>query len=137
MQKQADRALSSAGAPELIKSMFRFSWAQSLFGLQQLGGFWGSDQAMQRCDKVAKAAEAELSESVRNFFRMGDRVQRQTVDVLSSSSSLSASGNAAPVQTPGQQPATPSRRVNSGSLNTSSFVVLGEGLAAGMGDFTL
>ena len=29
------------------------------------------------------------------------------------------------------------QRVNSGSLNTSSFVVLGEGLAAGMGDFTL
>ena len=33
-----------------------------------------------------------------------------------------------------QQSASP---VSSGSLNTSSFVVLGEGLAAGMGDFTL
>ncbi|HJP91109.1 MAG TPA: hypothetical protein VJ875_04085 [Pyrinomonadaceae bacterium] len=31
----------------------------------------------------------------------------------------------------------PAQRVNSGSLNASSFVVLGEGLAAGMGDFTL
>jgi hypothetical protein len=31
----------------------------------------------------------------------------------------------------------PSHPVNSGRLDTSSFVVLGEGLAAGMGDFTL
>jgi hypothetical protein len=74
---------------ELFKSMLSFSLAQSLFGLQQLGGLLMNEPAPEY----------------------------------------------SPRQTP--QPQQPARPVNSGSLNPSSFVVLGEGLAAGMGDFTL
>src|SRR5215813_7146538 len=74
---------------ELFKSMLSFSLAQSLFGLQQLGGLVKSEPASEPSRSEAPAA---------------------------------------------RQSAAP---VNSGSLNASSFVVLGEGLAAGMGDFTL
>src|SRR5690349_8014946 len=76
---------------ELFKSMLSFSLAQSLFGLQQIGGL-------------------VMNESTPENF---------------------------PSEARQPQPQPPAQRVNSGSLNTSSFVVLGEGLAAGMGDFTL
>lgn len=75
---------------ELFKSMLSFSLAQSLFGVQQLGGLVKSEPA-------STPARSEAPPRARQ--------------------------SAAPV--------------NSGSLNASSFVVLGEGLAAGMGDFTL
>src|ERR1043166_4525056 len=149
------------GTRGLLKSAFSFSWATSLFGLRQFGGVLAP----------GGAAEAELDEPVRNFFRVGDRIQRETVDMLcrnfspfrSNRSASSAGGgaqsaqpSAQAAQPPGQAtpsagaggsqpartpdtpaPSRPARRVNSGRLNTASFVALGEGLAAGMGDFTL
>ena len=148
MQKQSQRALANnAGTSDLFKSMFSFSWAQSLFGLKQLGGLLTPGRAAEEFEQIAKATEAELDESVRNFFRVGDRIQRETIDALSggrTSPARRGNGSAAPNQPApsGVPPARPSPSapaypVNSGSLNTSSFVVLGEGLAAGMGDFTL
>ncbi len=147
MQKQDQRGpMSNAGTRELFKSMFSFSWAQSLFGLKQLGGLIAPGSTAGGFDQVTKATESELSEPIRNFFRVGDRVQREAVDLLCRSqagstraqppaSSPRPSGTEArPAQYANDRPAY---RVNSGSLNTSSFVVLGEGLAAGMGDFTL
>lgn len=147
MQKQDQRGvMSNTGTRELFKSMFSFSWAQSLFGLRQLGELIRPGSSAGGFDQVIKATESELSEPVRNFFRLGDRVQRETVDLL-----CRVQANSTPSQPPASSPrpsATEARpaqyakersafRVNSGSLNTSSFVVLGEGLAAGMGDFTL
>jgi len=41
------------------------------------------------------------------------------------------------IQTPADLPSNSMGRVNSGNLNTSRMVVLGEGLAAGVGDFSL
>ena len=160
MQKQDEHSrANNTNTRQLFKSMFSFSWAQSLFGLKQLGGLLAPDEGAAGFDNVTKATESELSEPVRNFFRVGDRIQREAVDILCSSAFQSRShngsqsgdkaGSAPQPQSPGpaqprrESPQTqpvpdlPARRVNSGNLNTSSFVVLGEGLAAGMGDFTL
>ena len=83
MQKQDQRGLvSNASTQGLVKSMFSFSWAQSLFGLKQLGGLIAPERGAKEFDGVTKATESELSEPVRNFFRVGDRVQRETVDLL-------------------------------------------------------
>jgi hypothetical protein len=167
MQKQAEPTAGKNGSTrELVKSMFGFSWAQSLFGLRQFSGGLTSGNNAAAFDHIAQAAEAELSEPVKNLFRLGDRLQHETVDVLSGNFSRSnsvsqgtgqsAAGQTTPAQgqTPGtpsaspsspgssSKPASPSTsgpayRVNSGRLDKSSFVVLGEGLAAGMGDFNL
>jgi hypothetical protein len=158
----------------MFKSMFGFSWATSLFGLRQLAGAFAPGRAAARFERVARAAEDELDEPARNFFRVGDRTQRGVVDMLcgafspfrsgfsplnSNRSDSAADANARPdanLQTaasgrpadaprrpppapsrPADSPARPAYPVNSGRLDASSFVVLGEGLAAGMGDFTL
>ena len=64
-----------------------------------------------------------LAQSLFGFQQLGGLVMND--------STPENSRNEAPRAQPSAQ------RVNSGSLNTSSFIVLGEGLAAGMGDFTL
>lgn len=150
MQKQDEHApASNPGTRQLFKSMLGFSWAQSLFGLKQLGGLLSPAQSAGGFDHVTRITEAELSDPVKNFFRAGDRIQRETIDILCGAAFPTRAQNGSPDKTgpppsaaPGQPRAqrpvsAPSRPVNSGSLNTSSFVVLGEGLAAGMGDFTL
>ena len=146
MQKQVQRAsANNAGTRDLFKSMFSFSWAQSLFGLKQLGGLLTPGRGAEGFEQIAKATEAELDESVRNFFRVGDRIQRETIDALSGgrtsparqNNGSSAPSPSVPSGVPPAQPSATAYPVNSGNLNTSSFVVLGEGLAAGMGDFTL
>jgi hypothetical protein len=129
---------------EFIKSIFSFSWAMSLFGIKQLGGTLapgdsaGTHQAASAFDSVAQATAEQLGDALKNGFRTGDRLQRAATDALfgslpagqahrptfpTSSAQASSSGGAA--------------RVYSGRLNSSSFIVLGEGLAAGMGDFVL
>ncbi len=155
---------------EMFKSMLGFSWASTLFGLRQLAGVFTPGRAAARFEHVTRAAEAELDEPVRNFFRVGDRTQREVVGMLCGTFSpihgrfaprradaSASSGQGEPAgstasagaastagvgghRDPFSRPipsARPAYRVNSGRLNTSSFVVLGEGLAAGMGDFTL
>src|SRR5690242_16211931 len=83
MQKQDEQArANNTDTRQLFKSMFGFSWAQSLFGLKQLGGLLTPGQGADGFDYVTRATEAELIEPVRNFFRVGDRIQRETVDIL-------------------------------------------------------
>lgn len=143
------------GARGLLKSAFSFSWASSLFGLRQFGDLLAPRSASARFERLARAAEAELDEPARNFFRVGDQIQRETVDTLCgnfspfcggqsgpASPSPTDSSGATPPASAGQSApapvaARPAYRVNSGRLDMTSFVALGEGLAAGMGDFTL
>src|SRR6185503_9023459 len=83
MQKQDEHAqTNNADTRQLFKSMVRFSWAQSLFGLRQFGGLLAPGQGTCGFDNVIRSTETELSEPVRNFFRVGDRIQRETVDIL-------------------------------------------------------
>jgi len=166
MRQRDERASGSraGGARELVKSLFSFSWATSLFGLKQFGGVLAPGTTTSSFNSVARAVESRLDEPVRNFFRVGDQTQRGMVDMLcgnfspfrgrqatrgarereqqparsagQSSAGASRSDTAAGAS-PRRDSSTPAYRVESGRLETASFVVLGEGLAAGMGDFTL
>jgi hypothetical protein len=169
--------------------MMSFSWASSLFGLRQFGGVLAPSRASAAdFEHVTRAAETEMDGPIRSFFRVGDRIQRDTLNMLlgafpsarngraASTGSQGAGGRAQanqpprsarsaespqssrPPQSPGRQtqpteptqptrpaqptqqrtsPSAPTYRVNRGRLDTSCFVVIGEGLAAGMGDFAL
>ncbi|MCA1593775.1 MAG: hypothetical protein LC754_14225, partial [Acidobacteria bacterium] len=148
---------------EFMKSMFGFSWAMSLFGARQLGNSLRADAATQQqsaaeLDAVTHAAEEQMGDTLKSLFKSGDRIQRGVVDMMSGAprGSNAPGASASPgggAQSPSSQPtnsntsSSPAHgtvraarvpsRVNPGRLDASAFVVLGEGLAAGMGDFTL
>jgi hypothetical protein len=107
----------------------RFSWATSLFGVRQMAGIVsGSHNLAENCDSVAEAAAAELKGPSLSLYQIGKRFQEGFDQALPSP----------PLEPNGAGPVPqPLRPVDSVRLNTSSFVVLGEGLAAGMGDFSL
>jgi hypothetical protein len=193
-EREGRAGLPSGGGRGLLKSTLSFSWAQSLFGLRQFGGVLAPSRAAADLERVGGAAAAELDEPIRNFFRVGDRIQRETVNMMcgtfspiygryaprragapangstqaraASVGGVSTTSGAAASSTAGATasttagasassasgpsgssvsgeggrrpyPARPAYGVNGGRLDASSFVVLGEGLAAGMGDFTL
>lgn len=150
------------GARKYVKSLFSLSWAQSLFGMRQIANVFTPGRMVRSLERVGRATEAEMDEPVRNFFRVGDRIQRETVDMLCDSFSpfrsrhggrqssqeqgrqaperTSQGGRSTPNPNEYSQPfyrRDPSYAVQSGRLNVNSFVALGEGLAAGLGDFTL
>src|SRR5688500_13310656 len=70
------------GLRAMFKSTLGLSWACTLFGLRQLAGVFTPGRAAARFDHVARAADAELDEPVRNYFRVGDRTQREVVNML-------------------------------------------------------
>src|SRR5690242_17985523 len=125
---------------EVIKSMMSFSWAMSLFGARQLGNVVNAtslDTAKKTADafdSVTQAAEQQLGEMTRSAFLAGDRMQRTIVDTMFG---VTASAPQMPPAPPPQRQTRPVPKPDSGRLDASTFVVLGEGLAAGMGDFTL
>jgi hypothetical protein len=136
---------------DFIKSTLRFSWAMSLFGVQQLenviedSGRQG-DKTIAAFDSVARATEGQLGGAVKDAFQAGDRLQSGVVDAMFGAPPAGRGAPQPPAPAggqPGQRP--PVNPVNtpetypvySGRLSTSSFVALGEGLAAGMGDFSL
>src|ERR1041384_7695701 len=137
---------------DLIKSTLRFSWAMSLFGVQQLENMvedasHQDSKTITAFESVSKTAEEEIGGVVRDAYKSGERLQSRMVDMIlgAASGRPEPTGSTTPIGAgPIQQPTTDSAKtteqtppVNSGRLNTTTFVVLGEGLAAGMGDFTL
>jgi len=121
---------------DLLKSMLRFTWGMSLFGARQMRSMTEGPDGMRRAGEafrdVTRAAEEELGEPLGRLFHEADRLQREALDTLFGGAS--GGGREAP---PGDQPAPSPRPAESGRLDTSSFVVLGEGLAAGMVDLNL
>jgi hypothetical protein len=65
---------------ELTKSLFSFSWAMSLFGVQQLVNLTNPDKAALAFDAVADAAAEGFEGVTKTAFQTGDRLQRQMVD---------------------------------------------------------
>ncbi len=138
---------------DLIKSTLRFSWAMSLFGVQQLENViedpsQQTNRTASAFDSLSRATQGQLQGAVKDAFTAGDRLQSGVVDTILGAlpnQPQTTSSTTTPAGTqPSQQPAagsasatTQTYAVNSGRLNTSNFVVIGEGLAAGMGDFTL
>ena len=133
---------------DFIKSMFSFSWAMSLFGVQQMANVVAPSRAMKSFDNVTNAAEKEFDDITQTTFASGDRLQRGLVDLMFGVLPAGEANPSNPSTNPGGDQQKQSRytpgvspsikvRVNSGRLNTTSFITLGEGLAAGMGNFTL
>jgi hypothetical protein len=124
---------------DFLKSTLRFSWAMSLFGVQQLENIV-SDPSQQTSktatafESVTQATEQVLNGVVKDAFKAGDRLQSGVVDAMLGPPTSKSQQPAAGSDKTG---ATQTASVHSGRLNTSTFVVLGEGLAAGAGDFTL
>ena len=107
---------------KLVKSMFNFSWSMTLLGAKTLARLTSrtpEDSAASGLDAVTEAAEDQLDGPLKSLYETADRVQSQIVD--------SVFGDTA--SSPGHQPHR--------KFDKSTFVVLGDGLAAGMGHFSL
>jgi len=85
---------------DLVKSMFSFSWAMSLFGAKSLGDLLaapGSTRPVAAAlDAVAGAAERQLGSGLKAVFETGDRLQSGLLDLVFGAAPGAASGNAAP-----------------------------------------
>ena len=105
---------------ELLTSLLRLSWATCLFGIRQMTGIVaGGGRVAESFTKVAAAAAEEIK---------GGGFQEDFREAFPAVSEDS----------PAPRKVAPSSKpFDSGSLNVTRFVVLGEGLAAGMGDFSL
>lgn len=66
---------------ELARSMASFSWAMSLFGVEQMTNLVAPRRAAEALGTVARSAEGELGPRLRSAFQTGDRLQRAVVDL--------------------------------------------------------
>jgi hypothetical protein len=66
---------------EFTKSMFSYSWAMSLFGVQQMVNLLRPSKATQAFDHVTEATEEEFGDILKATFRAGDNLQRGIVDL--------------------------------------------------------
>jgi hypothetical protein len=142
---------------ELVKSMIGFSWALSLFGARRFGDLLASSGGCQATGRAALplasvtgAAAEQMNEIIRNAFQTGDRAQRRMVDAIfdvlpscGAEAQTPPQATTSPISAPpagravSTEPVVAPAPVHSGRLDTTTFIALGEGLAAGMGDFTL
>lgn len=65
---------------DLTKSINSFTWALSLFGLEQMVNVLRPTKAAASMDAVAEAAERQLGDVMKSTFRAGDNLQRGMVD---------------------------------------------------------
>lgn len=65
---------------DLTKSINSFTWAMSLFGLEQMVNVLRPGKAAASMDAVAEAAERQLGDVMKSTFRAGDNLQRGMVD---------------------------------------------------------
>jgi len=139
---------------EIVKSITRFSWVMSLFGIRQLtnmvpGPSQPNDSVASALDSVTDAAKRELGDPLRGVFETGDKLQSGMVDAVFNTLSIPQAGqgrsstkSAERHQSEGAPKSVDTSpaiaaTVDTGRLNASTFIVIGEGLAAGMGDFAL
>lgn len=127
---------------EIIKSIISLSMAVPLFGVQQLSNMISrkedkqpTDHTGSTLDSVTQVAQEQMGDTMRSLYKGGDTIQRSVIDMIFSAVSRKAE------QAENSQPPTSGKSqaaaVNRGKLDTSTVVMLGEGLAAGMGDFGL
>ena len=75
---------------EIAKSMLGFSWAVSLFGVQQLAKLREASLAATELDEVSRVVQSHLSEPVAQQFRAVDEWQRRMVDAVFDAASLTS-----------------------------------------------
>ena len=78
---------------EVAKSMLGFSWAVSLFGVQQLAKLvtpsaTSQEAAASQFDEASRAVQGFLTDTVAQQFRTGDEWQRRLVDALFDAATL-------------------------------------------------
>src|SRR5258705_9620056 len=66
---------------EFTKSMMSYTWAMSLFGVQQIVNVFRPAKAAESFTCVTKATEEELGSVLKTTFRAGDNLQRGVVDM--------------------------------------------------------
>lgn len=68
----------------VTESLFRFGWALTMFGVQQAIHLAtprrGWDDATRELDGVSRAAAHEMGDTLRSYYRAGDRLQSGLVD---------------------------------------------------------
>ena len=67
---------------EFTKSMMSYTWAMSLFGVQQMFNALRPSKAAESFDHVTEATEEELGRSLQSAFRAGDDLQRRLLDIM-------------------------------------------------------
>ena len=78
---------------EVAKSMLGFSWAVSLFGVQQMAKLVAPssvspESLASQIDEATRAMQTFLNETVAQQFRAGDEWQRRAVDTLFDAAAL-------------------------------------------------
>jgi len=66
---------------EFTKSIFSFSWAMSLFGIQQTTNLMSPEKAAKAFNSVTEATEGQLADVMKTTFSAGDKLQRSAVDM--------------------------------------------------------
>jgi len=66
---------------EFTKSIFSFSWAMSLFGIQQTTNLMSPEKAAKAFNSVTEATEGQLTDVMKTTFSAGDKLQRSAVDM--------------------------------------------------------
>src|SRR6187549_2050981 len=81
----------------LTRSVASFSWAMSLFGVEQVANLISPRRVGDAFGAVARSTEGALGPGLRAAFQTGDRLQRSMVDLSFSLVGLgpSASGGGA------------------------------------------
>jgi hypothetical protein len=74
---------------DFTKSMFSFSWALSLFGVQQMANMMmaqapdrSRSKATEAFDCVTRATEEQLGDTLKETFKAADKLQRGMVDMM-------------------------------------------------------
>lgn len=78
---------------DLTRSIASFSWAMSLFGVEQMANLLSPRRAADAFTAVARTAEGTLGPGLRTAFQTGDRLQRAMVDLSFSLVGLGPSAN--------------------------------------------
>jgi hypothetical protein len=88
---------------EFTKAMFSFSWAMSLFSVQQLSNLLArpdpgrpKPRTAEAFDNVTCATEEQLGGFLRDTFKTGDKLQRGMVDMLFGAFMMRGQGAEAP-----------------------------------------
>ena len=66
---------------EFTKSITSYTWAMSLFGLQQMINVFRPGKATESFNNVTEATKEEFGDALNATFRAGDNLQRGLVDV--------------------------------------------------------
>jgi hypothetical protein len=123
---------------DLIRSMVNLSVAMPLLAMKQAGQLWrgrgSTDSLSGDLDSLTDAVSGQLEGTAKDVFEGGERLQSQIFGGAEARTPAEAAPERAETEKSLEREPVEGR---SGDLDLRSFVVLGEGLAAGFGDFSL